>query len=70
MRETVTRRKGRYPAAHDQLDAIPRELLCGINSNLAIIRAQHMVMRVHQPHLHNVLQASHAHTRYIVTKHL
>ena len=44
-----------YPAVHDKLNALPLELLCGIDGNLAIIGAQDMVMGVHQPHSHNVL---------------
>lgn len=47
-----------YPAVHDKLNALPLELLCGIDGDLAIIGAQDMVMGVHQPHSHNILQQS------------
>jgi len=45
-----------YPAAHDQLNALPLKLLCCIYGNLTVVGAQHMVVRIHQPHSHNILQ--------------
>ena len=46
------------PAPHDQLNALPLELLCGVDSNLAIIGAEHVIVSVHQSHPHDVLQRS------------
>ena len=44
-----------YPAAHDQLDALPLKLLCGVYGNLTVVGAQYMVVGVNQPHPHYVL---------------
>lgn len=44
-----------YSAVHDQLNALPLELLCGIDGNLAIVGTQNMVVSVHQSHPHNIL---------------